>query len=111
MSAIESSVSMKYPPVRNYIGGEFVPGDAYPHLDVYKPADGSVISMGQPEIAVVQGAHAVVQGGVTVVQGGSRWCKAQSRWCNRRSGWCNGRSRWCKARSCWCSRAVSPGRA
>jgi malonate-semialdehyde dehydrogenase (acetylating)/methylmalonate-semialdehyde dehydrogenase len=44
MTAIEPSVSTKYPPVRNYIGGEFVAGDTHPHLDVFNPADGSVIS-------------------------------------------------------------------
>jgi malonate-semialdehyde dehydrogenase (acetylating)/methylmalonate-semialdehyde dehydrogenase len=44
MTAIEPSVSTKYPPVRNYIGGEFVAGETYPHLDVFNPADGSVIS-------------------------------------------------------------------
>ena len=43
MSAIEQSIPVKYPPVRNYIGGNFfeVTGD---HLDVTNPADGSVIS-------------------------------------------------------------------
>jgi malonate-semialdehyde dehydrogenase (acetylating)/methylmalonate-semialdehyde dehydrogenase len=44
MTAIDPSVSTKYPPVRNYIGGEFVTGDTHPHLDVFNPADGSVIS-------------------------------------------------------------------
>ena len=34
---------MKYPQVQNYVGGRFVAGD-YPSLDVYNPADGSVIS-------------------------------------------------------------------
>jgi malonate-semialdehyde dehydrogenase (acetylating)/methylmalonate-semialdehyde dehydrogenase len=42
MSAID--ISTKYPPVRNYIGGTFVDGDRYNHLDVTNPADGSVIS-------------------------------------------------------------------
>jgi malonate-semialdehyde dehydrogenase (acetylating)/methylmalonate-semialdehyde dehydrogenase len=42
MSAID--ISTKYPPVRNYIGGAFVDGDGYSHLDVTNPADGSVIS-------------------------------------------------------------------
>jgi malonate-semialdehyde dehydrogenase (acetylating)/methylmalonate-semialdehyde dehydrogenase len=44
MTAIESTVSTKYPPVRNYIGGEFVPLDGNSYLDVFNPADGSVIS-------------------------------------------------------------------
>jgi malonate-semialdehyde dehydrogenase (acetylating)/methylmalonate-semialdehyde dehydrogenase len=30
--------------VRNYIGGQFVAGDGHPHLDVFNPADGRVIS-------------------------------------------------------------------
>jgi malonate-semialdehyde dehydrogenase (acetylating)/methylmalonate-semialdehyde dehydrogenase len=35
--------ALKYPPVRNYVGGKFVDsGDA--HLDVFNPADGQVIS-------------------------------------------------------------------
>jgi malonate-semialdehyde dehydrogenase (acetylating) / methylmalonate-semialdehyde dehydrogenase len=34
---------MKYPDVRNYIGGEFVTG-THPFLDVYSPGDGSVIA-------------------------------------------------------------------
>ena len=34
---------MKYPEVRNYVGGRFVAGD-HSYLDVYNPADGSVIS-------------------------------------------------------------------
>jgi malonate-semialdehyde dehydrogenase (acetylating)/methylmalonate-semialdehyde dehydrogenase len=34
---------MRYPEVQNYIGGRFVPGDG-PLIDVYNPADGSVIS-------------------------------------------------------------------
>lgn len=34
---------MKYPEVRNYIAGDFVASNA-DHLDVYNPADGSVIS-------------------------------------------------------------------
>src|SRR5438067_12850898 len=42
MSAID--ISTKYPPVRNYIGGAFVEGEGYSHLDVTSPADGSVIS-------------------------------------------------------------------
>ena len=43
MSAIEQSPAVKYPPLRNYIGGTYVDvsGD---HLDVTNPADGSVIS-------------------------------------------------------------------
>src|SRR5947209_5202610 len=44
MSAIEQPLTMKYPPVQNYIGGEFVPGSAREELDVTNPADGSVIS-------------------------------------------------------------------
>lgn len=43
MSVIEQPVTMKYPPVRNYIGGQFVDG-AGESLDVTNPADGSVIS-------------------------------------------------------------------
>src|SRR5438067_7130305 len=42
MSAID--ISTKYPPVRNYIGGAFVEGEGYSHLDVTNPADGSIIS-------------------------------------------------------------------
>src|SRR5207253_1748445 len=42
MSAID--ISTKYPPVRNYIGGAFIDGEGYNHLDVTNPADGSVIS-------------------------------------------------------------------
>jgi malonate-semialdehyde dehydrogenase (acetylating)/methylmalonate-semialdehyde dehydrogenase len=34
---------MKYPEVRNYVGGQFVAGD-HAFLDVYSPADGAVIS-------------------------------------------------------------------
>src|SRR5436305_6282194 len=44
MSAIEQPLTMKYPPVRNYIGGTFVDTTAGDHLDVTNPADGSVIS-------------------------------------------------------------------
>ena len=42
MSAID--ISTKYPPVRNYIGGAFIDGEGYNHLDVTNPADGTVIS-------------------------------------------------------------------
>ena len=42
MSAID--ITTKYPPVRNYIGGTFVDGEGFSHLDVTNPADGSVIS-------------------------------------------------------------------
>src|SRR5438105_4511388 len=42
MTAID--ISTKYPPVRNYIGGRFVEGNAGTFLDVTNPADGSVIS-------------------------------------------------------------------
>src|SRR5712691_5434357 len=42
MTAID--ISTKYPPVRNYIGGEFVEGAGVNYLDVTNPADGSVIS-------------------------------------------------------------------
>ena len=38
------TVSAKYPPVRNYIGGQFVDGNGSSYLDVFNPADGSVIS-------------------------------------------------------------------
>ena len=34
---------MKYPEVRNYVAGDFVKGE-YEYLDVFNPADGSVIS-------------------------------------------------------------------
>ncbi len=34
---------MKYPEVRNYLAGDFVDGD-HEHLDVFNPADGSLIS-------------------------------------------------------------------
>src|SRR5579859_4444232 len=43
MTTMES-VSAKYPPVRNYIGGQFVDGNGSSYLDVFNPADGSVIS-------------------------------------------------------------------
>src|SRR5713101_8720496 len=42
MSVID--ISTKYPPVRNYIGGAFIDGEGYNHLDVTNPADGTVIS-------------------------------------------------------------------
>jgi malonate-semialdehyde dehydrogenase (acetylating)/methylmalonate-semialdehyde dehydrogenase len=42
MTAID--ISTKYPPVRNYIGGAFIDADAADRLDVFNPADGSVIS-------------------------------------------------------------------
>src|SRR5438132_10802954 len=42
MTAID--ITTKYPPVRNYIGGEFVDGNGINNLDVTNPADGSVIS-------------------------------------------------------------------
>jgi malonate-semialdehyde dehydrogenase (acetylating)/methylmalonate-semialdehyde dehydrogenase len=42
MTAID--ISTKYPPVRNYIGGEFIEGAGGNYLDVTNPADGSVIS-------------------------------------------------------------------
>ncbi|MDQ3556860.1 MAG: CoA-acylating methylmalonate-semialdehyde dehydrogenase [Gemmatimonadota bacterium] len=38
-----SSATSRYPEVQNYIDGRFVPGDG-PLLDVFNPADGSVIS-------------------------------------------------------------------
>jgi malonate-semialdehyde dehydrogenase (acetylating)/methylmalonate-semialdehyde dehydrogenase len=44
MSAIDASPSLKYPEVRNYIGGTFVDSNGREHLDVTNPADGSVIS-------------------------------------------------------------------
>jgi malonate-semialdehyde dehydrogenase (acetylating)/methylmalonate-semialdehyde dehydrogenase len=44
MTAIESSISTKYPTIRNYVGGAFVDADGAQLLDVYNPADGSVIS-------------------------------------------------------------------
>jgi malonate-semialdehyde dehydrogenase (acetylating)/methylmalonate-semialdehyde dehydrogenase len=39
-----STMTMKYPDVRNYIGGEFVDGNGSHYLEVTNPADGSVIS-------------------------------------------------------------------
>src|SRR2546428_4081893 len=42
MTAID--ISTKYPPVRNYIGGQFVDGNGNTWLDVTNPADGSVLS-------------------------------------------------------------------
>jgi malonate-semialdehyde dehydrogenase (acetylating)/methylmalonate-semialdehyde dehydrogenase len=42
MTAID--VSTKYPPVRNYIAGEFVDNNGARTIDVTNPADGSVIS-------------------------------------------------------------------
>jgi malonate-semialdehyde dehydrogenase (acetylating)/methylmalonate-semialdehyde dehydrogenase len=42
MTAID--ISTKYPPVRNYIGGQFVEGNGNNWLDVTNPADGSVLS-------------------------------------------------------------------
>ena len=44
MSVVESSVTTKYPDVRNYIGGAFVAVDTPRLLDVYNPADGSVLA-------------------------------------------------------------------
>ena len=44
MSAIESTLTTKYPPVQNYIGGEFVADGSREEIDVTNPADGSVIS-------------------------------------------------------------------
>ncbi|MEA2339063.1 MAG: malonate-semialdehyde dehydrogenase (acetylating) / methylmalonate-semialdehyde dehydrogenase, partial [Thermoanaerobaculia bacterium] len=41
MSAIETT---RYPDIRNYIGGTFVEHDAGRYLDVFNPAEGSVIS-------------------------------------------------------------------
>src|SRR4051812_50063504 len=41
MSAIETT---HYPDIRNYIGGKFVEHDAGRYLDVFNPAEGSVIS-------------------------------------------------------------------
>ena len=42
-SAILDTPSVKYPPVRHYVGGRFVPGGDR-SLEVHNPADGSVIS-------------------------------------------------------------------
>src|SRR5437763_13200923 len=44
MTVLDNPVATKYPPVQNYIGGEFVDGDGHDYLDVTNPADGSVIS-------------------------------------------------------------------
>src|SRR5437763_6922675 len=44
MSAVDQPLTTKYPPLQNYIGGEFVPGSGREELDVTNPADGSVIS-------------------------------------------------------------------
>ncbi len=45
MTTIEAPTSSrKYPDVRNYIAGEFVPGEGAPYLDVHNPADGRVIA-------------------------------------------------------------------
>src|SRR5947209_12587500 len=41
MSAVETT---RYPDIRNYIGGTFVEHDADRYLDVFNPAEGSVIS-------------------------------------------------------------------
>jgi malonate-semialdehyde dehydrogenase (acetylating) / methylmalonate-semialdehyde dehydrogenase len=38
-----ATTALKYPATRNYIGGTFV-DDSLPHLDVFNPSDGSVIS-------------------------------------------------------------------
>src|SRR6266702_7735985 len=43
MTTMESPARTQYPDVRNYIGGTFVEG-ADRYLDVFNPADGSVIS-------------------------------------------------------------------
>src|SRR5687767_6051744 len=40
---VAEHTATKYPPVANYIGGKFETADR-PHLDVFNPADGSVIS-------------------------------------------------------------------
>src|SRR5207244_12693339 len=42
MTAID--ISTKYPPVRNYIDGQFVEGNGNTWLDVTNPADGSALS-------------------------------------------------------------------
>jgi malonate-semialdehyde dehydrogenase (acetylating)/methylmalonate-semialdehyde dehydrogenase len=57
---------MKYPEVRNYVGGEFVTG-THPFLDVFSPGDGSVISRvplssGAVVDAAVAAAQAVFPG-------------------------------------------------
>src|SRR5438105_4134565 len=44
MTVLDNPVATKYPPVQNYIGGEFVDGNGHDYLDVTNPADGSVIS-------------------------------------------------------------------
>ncbi|MDP9360735.1 MAG: aldehyde dehydrogenase family protein, partial [Acidobacteriota bacterium] len=44
MTTIESPTLTRYPDVRNYIGGAFVEGGADRYLDVFNPADGTVIS-------------------------------------------------------------------
>ncbi len=53
---------MKYPEVRNYVGGEFVTGTD-PFLDVYSPGDGSIISR------VPLSSSAVVDAGVLAARG------------------------------------------
>ena len=44
MTTIEQSASTKYPPLTNLIGGASVAGDNLAYLDVFNPADGSIIS-------------------------------------------------------------------
>ena len=43
MSVVERAVEMRYPEVRNYVGGAFVASEGE-LLDVTNPADGSVLS-------------------------------------------------------------------
>ncbi len=53
---------MKYPEVRNYVGGEFVTG-THPFLDVFSPGDGSIIArVPLSSGAVVDAAVAAAQG-------------------------------------------------
>lgn len=61
---------MKYPQVKNYIGGEFVASEAA-HLDVYNPANGQVISQvplsGHTEVAqAVAAARKALPGWATL---------------------------------------------
>src|SRR3954462_130021 len=44
MTTTEAVNSTRYPDIRNYIGGAFVDGESERYLEVFNPAEGSVIS-------------------------------------------------------------------
>ena len=38
------TLTMKYPEVKNYVGGQFIPSTNNKYLDVISPIDGSILS-------------------------------------------------------------------